>query len=151
MTMRFTKWPHGITNKTTVRLAKIQIRPVWSESSLSAQCVAKDPCFLRANSENSYQTWRMPRLIWVLAGRTCHFVGFVMRWIKRLTTSYTLNNNWIKSKRSQFKLARTEPCFFRMCTNRHSIALANITPRLTEKIKNLRQYYLRYTVGAPTL
>ena len=24
---------------------------------------------------------RMPRLIWVFAGRTCHFVGFVMRWL----------------------------------------------------------------------
>ena len=23
----------------------------------------------------------MPRLIWVFAGRTCHFVGFVMRWL----------------------------------------------------------------------
>ena len=27
------------------------------------------------------QTERMPRLIWVFAGRTCHFVGFVMRWL----------------------------------------------------------------------
>ena len=25
----------------------------------------------------------MPRLIWVFAGRTCHFVGFVMRWLRR--------------------------------------------------------------------
>ena len=25
------------------------------------------------------QTWRMPRLIWVFAGRTCHFVCFDMR------------------------------------------------------------------------
>ena len=23
-----------------------------------------------------------PRLIWVFAGRTCHFIGFVMRWLK---------------------------------------------------------------------
>ena len=29
-------------------------------------------------SEDSGQTGRMPRLIWVFAGRTCHFVGFVM-------------------------------------------------------------------------
>ena len=29
--------------------------------------------------EDSNQTGRMPRLIWVFAGRTCHFVGFVMR------------------------------------------------------------------------
>ena len=28
------------------------------------------------------QTGRMPRLIWVFIGRTCHFVGFVMRRLK---------------------------------------------------------------------
>ena len=70
-----TKWP--------VRPAKTQIslgiRPVWSESSLCAQWVAKDPSFLHADSEDSDQTGRMPRLIWVFAGRTCHFVGFVTR------------------------------------------------------------------------
>ena len=32
-------------------------------------------------SKDSDQTGRMPRLIWVFAGRTCHFVGFVMRWL----------------------------------------------------------------------
>ena len=30
-----------------------------------------------AHSEDSDQTGRIPRLIWVFAGRTCHFVGFV--------------------------------------------------------------------------
>ena len=34
------------------------------------QWVAKDPSFLHANSEDSDQTGRMPRLIWVFAGRT---------------------------------------------------------------------------------
>ena len=34
-----------------------------------------------AHSEDSDQTGWMPRLIWVFAGRTCHFVGFVMRWL----------------------------------------------------------------------
>ena len=33
----------------------------------------------KAHSEDSYQTGRMPRLIWVFGGRTCHFVGFDMR------------------------------------------------------------------------
>ena len=45
-------------------------RPVWSESSLCAQWVAKDPSFLHADSEDSDQTGRMPRLIWVFAGLT---------------------------------------------------------------------------------
>ena len=69
--------------KLHVRPAKthisLGIRPVWSESLLCAQWVAKDPSFLHADSEDSDQTGRMPRLIWVFAGRTCHFVGFVTR------------------------------------------------------------------------
>ena len=77
--------PHDKTNKMSVRLAKTQIslgiRPVWSESSLCAQWVAKDPSFLHADSEDSDQTGRMPRLIWVFAGHTCHFGDFVMRWL----------------------------------------------------------------------
>ena len=55
------------------------ICPVWSESLLCTQWVAKDPSFLHAESEDSDQTGRMPRLIWVFAGQKCHFVGFVMR------------------------------------------------------------------------
>ena len=66
--------PRDKTNKLTVRPAKthisLGIRPVWSESSLCAQWVAKDPSFLHAYSEDSDQTGRMPRLIWVFAGRT---------------------------------------------------------------------------------
>ena len=80
------KPPHDKTNKMTVRSAKTQfslgIHPVWSESSLCAQWVAKDPSFLHADSEDSGQTGRMPSLIWVFAGRTCHFVGIVMRRLK---------------------------------------------------------------------
>ena len=84
-----TEPPHDKANKMTVHPAKTQIslgiHLVWSESSLCAQWVAKDPSFLHANSEDSDQPGRMPRLIWVFAGCTCHFVGFVMRqlyWIK---------------------------------------------------------------------
>ena len=55
--------------------------PSLIESSQCAQRVAKDPSFLHADSEDSDQTGRMPRLIRVFAGRTCHFVGFVMRWL----------------------------------------------------------------------
>ena len=53
--------------KTQISLG---IRPVWSESSLCTQWVAKDPRFLHADSEDSDQTGRMPRLIWVFAERT---------------------------------------------------------------------------------
>ena len=65
---------HDKTNKMAVHPAKTQIslgiRPVWSESLLSAQWVAMDPSFLHVDNEDSDQTGRMPRLIWVFAGRT---------------------------------------------------------------------------------
>ena len=87
----FHNWPleqknlcHLSTKPTKwyVRPAKTQISlgigPVWSESSLCTLRVANDPRFLHADNEDSDQTARMPRLIWVFAGCTCHFVGFVM-------------------------------------------------------------------------
>ena len=52
------------------------------QSSLCAQWVVKDPVLLQADREDSDQTGRMPRLISVFAGRTYHFVGFVMRRLK---------------------------------------------------------------------
>ena len=73
------KPPHDKTNKMTVRPAKTQIsrgiRPLWSESSLCAQWVAKDPSFLHADSEDSDQTGQMPRLLRLAHS---HVVGFVM-------------------------------------------------------------------------
>ena len=62
------------TNKISVCPSKTQIslgiHPVWSESSLCIQWIAKDPSFLHADCKDSDQTGRMPRLIWVFAGRT---------------------------------------------------------------------------------
>ena len=61
----------------TLHPAKTQIslgiRPVWSESSLCAQWVAKDLSFLNANSEDSDQMNQSLR--WAHN----HIVGFVMR------------------------------------------------------------------------
>ena len=54
--------------------------PVWSESSLCAQWVAKDPRFLRADSTDCEPTGWMPGLI-VFTGRTIHFVGIVVQWL----------------------------------------------------------------------
>ena len=65
---------HDKTNKIIVRPAKTQIslgiRPVWSESSLSAWRRLGSLATHWADSEDSVQTGRMPRLIWVFAGRT---------------------------------------------------------------------------------
>ena len=66
--------PHGKTNKITVRTAKTKIslgiRPIWSESSLSTSRKLRSLATHWAHSEDSDQTGRMPRLIWVFAGRT---------------------------------------------------------------------------------
>ena len=64
-----------------VRPTKIQIslriRAVWSESSLRAVWIAKDAKSLHADNEDSDQTVRMRRLIWVLDGRTWQEVRFL--------------------------------------------------------------------------
>ena len=65
---------HDKTNKMSVRPAKTQIsmgiRPVWSDSSLSAWRKPGSLASHWAHSEDSDQTGRMPALIWVFAGRT---------------------------------------------------------------------------------
>ena len=65
------KWPERQA-KTYINMG---IRPVCSESPLCALRIAKDLKLLHADSKDSDQTGRMPRLIWVNAGRTCHFIG----------------------------------------------------------------------------
>ena len=69
-----TKWP--------VRQAKTQIRlaicPVWSESSLSAWRRFGSLTTHKVPSKESDPTGWMPRLIWVFAGCTGYFVGFVV-------------------------------------------------------------------------
>ena len=60
-----------MTKPTTWLCAQRRLRSAWvSDSSLCAHWVAKDTSFLHADSEDSGQTGRMPRLIWVFAGRT---------------------------------------------------------------------------------
>ena len=59
----------------------LSIRPVWSESLLSARRKLGSFATHWAHSEDSDQTGQTPRLIWVFAGRTGHFVGFVKRLI----------------------------------------------------------------------
>ena len=67
-----TKW-HVHPAKTQISLG---IRPVWSESSLSAWRKLWSLASHWAHSKDSDQTGRMPRLIWGFAGRIYHFVGF---------------------------------------------------------------------------
>ena len=72
-------WARASQNQQNDMCAQQRFRSaVWSESSHCAQWEAKDPRFLPVGSEHSDQTGQMPRLIWVLAGRTGHFDDFVM-------------------------------------------------------------------------
>ena len=65
-----------MTKPTKWLCTQPRLRSAWasSQSDQSLRCcalwVAKDPRFLHADSEDSDQTGRMPRLIWVFAGRT---------------------------------------------------------------------------------
>ena len=70
-----TKW-YVRQLKTQISLG---IRPVWSESSLSAWWKLGSLATQWTHSEDCDKTGRMPRLISVFAERTFCFVGFVMR------------------------------------------------------------------------
>ena len=62
--------------KRHVRPAKTQISlgisPIWLDSSLSAWRKLGSLAIHLTHSEDSDQTGRMPRLIWVFAGHSCH-------------------------------------------------------------------------------
>ena len=69
------KWAEvQLDQQNDVRPVKTQIslciRTVWYEYSLCTQCGAKAQTFLRVDNEDSDQTGRMRRLIWVFTGRT---------------------------------------------------------------------------------
>ena len=74
--------PHDKTNKITLHPPKTQIslgiRPVWSESSLSARRKLGSLATHWAHGEDSDQTGQMSRLIWVFDGRTATLL--VLSW-----------------------------------------------------------------------
>ena len=76
---------HDKTNKMSVCPAKTQIslgiRPVWSESSLSAWSKLGSLATHWVLSGDSDQIGQMPRLIRVFAGCTLILLGFVMSWL----------------------------------------------------------------------
>ena len=92
--------------KSHVRPAKTQIslgiHPVWSVFAVPSW-VARDPSFLHADSEDSDQTGWMPRLIWVLTGRSYRFVGSV---VLRLVWDHKKSrcNRWIGPRHEKMRL-----------------------------------------------
>ena len=103
-----TKW-HVRPTMTQISLC---IRPVWTASSLSVQWVAKDKGFLRADSEDSDQTGRMPRLIWVFDGSTVTLL--VLSWSGSFNEITSLPN-WTRARQTSQN---------NMCTQRTKISLA---------------------------
>ena len=122
----------------TVRPAKTQIslgiRPDWSESSLCSQWVAKDPSFLHADNEDSDQTGRRPRLIWVFAGCTCHFVGFVMRRLSVVICGSIMNAHSLQKLSMKLWTIQTVHGFARN-VNSSTFLIPSLVNRWTLKLK----------------
>ena len=79
-------WTTTWQNKDNDMCAQRRLRSAWAtaQSDHNLRCAWRNLVSLAthwAHSEDSDQAGRMPRLIWVFAGRTCHFVGFVTRWL----------------------------------------------------------------------
>ena len=75
-------WAVTWQNQQIGMCAQRRLRSAWAsaqsdQSSLSAWRKLRSLATHWAHREDSDQSGRMPRLNWVFAGRTCHFVGFV--------------------------------------------------------------------------
>ena len=125
-----TKW-HVRPVKTQISLG---IRLVWSESSLSTWRKLGSLATYLAHSEDSGQAGRMPRLIWVFVGRTCHFVGFVMR---RLI----LRNLTKALKISSRKMAEIRKNMSRLIQNQHPPSLISVIMSAWRKFESLATHW----------
>ena len=101
-------WPENPINRHELRHDKInkmsvrpsRLRPAWAsaqsdqESLLCTQWVAKDPKFLHADSKDSDQTGRMPRLM-SLRWAHSHVVGLSCR--SSLEYDLNIHSVWLES------------------------------------------------------
>ena len=87
-----------MTNPTIWVCSQRRLKAAWAsaQSDQSLRCatqwVAKNPSFLHADSEDSDQTGRMPRLIWDSAGRTVTLSVLSCR--GSLLRSISRNHSW---------------------------------------------------------
>ena len=103
-------WASAWQNLQNGICAQRRLRSAWAsaqydQSSLSAWRKFGFLATHWVHSKDSDQTGQMPRLIWVFAGRTCRFVGFVMCWL-----IYVLNNNQ-KSLNEVLLICTNNKCF----------------------------------------
>ena len=75
-------WAALWQNQLNGMCAQRRLRSAWAsaQSDQSLRCLGSFTTHW-AHSEDSVQTGRMHRLIWVFAWRTCHYVGFVVWWL----------------------------------------------------------------------
>ena len=85
-----TKWPLRPA-KTQVSLG---VHLIWLESLLPAWRNLGPLAILRAHNDDSDQTVQMPRLIWVFAVCTGHFVGLIMLWLLCYIESVHTSDSW---------------------------------------------------------
>ena len=93
-------WATSWQNQQNGMCAQWRLRSAWAsaqsdQSSLSAWRKLGSLATHGVHSEDSDQTGRMPRLIWVFAGHTCHFVGFVV--IQLIHMFAVLMHWWVRS------------------------------------------------------
>ena len=79
-------WASAWQNQQTSMCAQRRLRSAWAsaQSDQSLRYALNGEVMTQAffmRTEGSDQTGRMSRLIWVFAGRACHLVAFVMRWL----------------------------------------------------------------------
>ena len=84
LTKRWSEPRHGKTDKMTFAPSEDSDQPdhppSWAESLLFAWRKLGSLATQWMHSKDSDQTAQMRRLIWIFAGCTCYFVGFVMLW-----------------------------------------------------------------------
>ena len=87
------KWATSWQNQQNGMCVQRRLRSAWAsaQSDQGLRCPHEEilgPSLPIERTVKTDQTGRMPRLIWVFAGCTCHFVGFVVRWLKWLWRTY---------------------------------------------------------------
>ena len=119
--------------KTQISLG---IRPVWSESSLSAWRKVWSLVTRWAHFGDSAQTRRMSRLIWTFALCTCHFFGFVMR---RLEFQYVRVENGTLKKETILSVTSIE-IYTQWVTYKVIIYKNYISERMIVRMFTLREW-----------
>ena len=113
--------PHDKTNEMA------RLRSAWaSAQSDKSLCCTLHPSFLHVDTEDSDQTRRMPRLIWVIAGHTCNMV--ILSW----------DGSFIRTIWADFENQFTRMCFPGRSDKHHNLQ-ESIT--MSVRLTNIKHFY----------